>query len=62
MLVVVVRLSRLVEKLTVKPIPPMRFQAPMCQPRMLGAGMYHFGCVSIVNRRLPELARMKIQR
>lgn len=30
----------------VKPRAPMRFQRPMCQPSVLGAGVYQFGWVS----------------
>lgn len=30
----------------VKPSAPIRFQSPMCHPRVLGAGVCQFGCVS----------------
>lgn len=35
----------------VKPIAPIRFQKPMCQPRVVSEGVYQFGCVSIMKRR-----------
>lgn len=37
----------------VKPMAPIRFQKPMCQPRVVSAGVYQFGCVSSMKRR-PE--------
>jgi hypothetical protein len=35
---------------TVKPMPPIRFQKPMCHPSILGAGLYLFGSVSLSSR------------
>lgn len=34
----------------VKPSAPMRFQSPMCQPRVLGEGVCQFGWVSSMKR------------
>lgn len=40
---------------TVKPSAPIRFQNPMCQPRTLGAGVYHVVCVSSMNNQLDTM-------
>lgn len=37
----------------VKPTAPRRFQKPMCQPSVVSAGVYQFGCVSNM-KRSPE--------
>lgn len=37
---------------SVNPIAPMRFHKPICQPRTLGAGMYHFDWVSSMKSQL----------
>jgi hypothetical protein len=47
---------------TVKPTPPTKFQAPMCQPRILGAGVYQFFWVSIVKRALVGWVRDWVRR
>lgn len=36
----------------VKPSAPMRFQKPICHPRTVGAGTYHFDCVSSMKSQL----------
>lgn len=36
----------------VKPIAPIRFQKPICHPRVFNAGLYHFFCVSSMNNQL----------